>query len=805
MRIRTLFITTMVAFGLVLAGVAVSMGTTSMTIAQLDGQEAKAVAIGRGIEELGLLAGEYLLYGDAHKRERWQSKRIQVATELRGMALLDDEGRDIAARMTRNLERLAVVFAEVSAKGGLAERSAEATGPDVALQVSWSRLAVQNQAIAVDASRLEQSLREDKTQVQGRNAGQIAALLGVLGAYFLATYAIVIRRTLGSVARLREGTRLVGMGDLGHRVEVGPNDEIGELSRAFNRMTSELDKVTTTKARLESEIAERLAAEEKVRASEARLRRIIDEVPIGVTLLDPAGAVLEVNDANRIIWGYTLPKAEDVSQYVLYEAYRHGTDQPMKPEDWPVVRTIATGAPAEDIVDIARADDTRLAVRVRTVPVKDEAGEIQRIIGITEDVNEALERERLSDALNKVANAMSGSLELEEILHSLVSAGMESLGAESAWIRMRQGDGWVVEDVRGISGGPDDTGAEEHLATTRLALGAAGPIAVDDVESDPRVEAEPYRCAGVRSFIAFPILAQGNALGVVAFQMRSRPASFSPVQVDFASGLMTSASFALESALLYERERRIADALQEALITPPEDIPGIRTAYVYRPASQAANVGGDFYDVFAIDEDRAGVLIGDVSGKGLEAAQLTSLARNGVRSYGYECDDPAVVLEKVNRLLHRSTRTDAFATIFFGVLQPSTGLLRYCSAGHPAAIVARADGSTALLATTSPIVGAFAEVRFVQQTTSLREGDVLILYTDGITEGRRDGEFYGEARVVDSARELAGTPLEALPQALLEKAETFASRGLSDDTVVLCLALESSTPAADPAAGDEEA
>jgi serine phosphatase RsbU (regulator of sigma subunit) len=178
-------------------------------------------------------------------------------------------------------------------------------------------------------------------------------------------------------------------------------------------------------------------------------------------------------------------------------------------------------------------------------------------------------------------------------------------------------------------------------------------------------------------------------------------------------------------------------------------------------------VGGDFYDVFELGGDLLGIVIGDVSGKGLEAAVLTSLLKNTIRAHAVDGDPPAVAIAKTNRLAALQTEYATFATVFFGVLRRDTGRLVYCNAGHPYPLLRHATGEVETIETTSPLVGAFEEFEYEQAELALDPGSVLLLHTDGVTEARCDGELFGSARLEACLAELPADP-SAVVQGVLD-------------------------------------
>ena len=227
-------------------------------------------------------------------------------------------------------------------------------------------------------------------------------------------------------------------------------------------------------------------------------------------------------------------------------------------------------------------------------------------------------------------------------------------------------------------------------------LRARGPLVVRDVSLDPRIQGAEVETVGLGSLLAVPLLVRERVLGLLVFGHR-HPAGYRPVETDFASKVGATVSLALESARLFEAERAIADTLQEAVLTMPDTLPGVEFSYLYRSATEMARVGGDFYDLFAMEDDRVGVVIGDVSGKGLPAATLTSLVKNTLRAYAYDDDAPAEAVAKTNAVVLRSAPVGVFVTLFFGCLDVATGTLTYCSAGHPPGLVLRAGGAVDVL------------------------------------------------------------------------------------------------------------
>ncbi|MBV9848354.1 MAG: SpoIIE family protein phosphatase, partial [Armatimonadetes bacterium] len=184
-----------------------------------------------------------------------------------------------------------------------------------------------------------------------------------------------------------------------------------------------------------------------------------------------------------------------------------------------------------------------------------------------------------------------------------------------------------------------------------------------------------------------------------------------------------------------ERERAIAQQLQEALQPEvPGRVPGLTLGRYTRPALDEAQVGGDFFDVFALDKDLYALVIGDVSGKGLAAAQQLALIRNSLRTTLYLRRAPAPAVSAVNAIVTAHELLAGFVTCWVGVYEAGTGRVAYCACGHEPALVRRAGGWVEALETTGPPLGLAEGAEYGEGAVTLSPGDALLLYTDGLSE-----------------------------------------------------------------------
>ena len=247
--------------------------------------------------------------------------------------------------------------------------------------------------------------------------------------------------------------------------------------------------------------------------------------------------------------------------------------------------------------------------------------------------------------------------------------------------------------------------------------------------------------------MAIPLGVADEKLGVLVFSYGAERRRYGQAEADFAEKVGAIVSQALENARLYEEQRHVARTLQEHLVHPLPVIEGIEFGRVSRSASSPAMVGGDFSDVFALDDSRVAVLIGDVAGKGIQAAGLTETVHTAVSSYALVEASPGFVLGKTNELLLQRSGERGPATSRPS-LPSSTGgpamsptpvpvIPRRCASGAPPACSRSSQACRS-----ARFVGSYPTHHL-----TLQAGDGLVLYTDGVTEAKRDGELYGEARL----------------------------------------------------------
>ena len=307
--------------------------------------------------------------------------------------------------------------------------------------------------------------------------------------------------------------------------------------------------------------------------------------------------------------------------------------------------------------------------------------------------------------------------------------------------------------------------------------------AVIDAHAVSHEHAEFMRRMRYRSKIVVPVTAQGHVFGALTF-VRTRDAeSFEADDMQAAVELGRRAGLAVANAKQFHREQHIAATLQSAFLT--ENFPtrsGLAFHALYRPGEGDAALGGDWYDAFETTDGWIVMTIGDVTGKGIEAARLMVQLRQSVRIASTLSHDPAAILKIVNGAL-LFERSDALATAFVGVLRPEDDILHYASAGHPPAFVRWDDGTVEALAHGAPPLGIGPDLAFEAHSRAIDGGALLVLYTDGVTEATRDA-IAGEA-LLRSALESEAALHAANPARYIERAVARDQR--SDDVAIMTL------------------
>jgi len=292
----------------------------------------------------------------------------------------------------------------------------------------------------------------------------------------------------------------------------------------------------------------------------------------------------------------------------------------------------------------------------------------------------------------------------------------------------------------------------------------------------------------IKSLLAIPIDIHGAALGIMTLDKPGIKHSFSQPEIEMAQGIARQAAIAIANAKAFAAQQAIAETLQQFFMTLEKPkFPEIELGVEYKSASVGALVGGDFYDFINLGDSFAFV-VGDVSGKGIEASTLTGIVKNTLRALTFAGLTLDEVMLKTNNLIISQIGKNQFVTLFFGLLHIETGNLQYCNAGHPAALHYNAKkNSIDHLAGSNPPIGIFVGQKYKSRYTKLRPHDYLLTYTDGVIEARHDQRLFGEKKLERLFLKYIDNKPQKIASNIFRDVDNFNRHLLVDDIAIVVL------------------
>lgn len=503
---------------------------------------------------------------------------------------------------------------------------------------------------------------------------------------------------------------------------------------------------------------------------EQRLETTLTNLAEAVLVRDAGGPIVFANPAAARLLG--LDSAEEVTAasaddlMALYDVFDE-QGRKLSLSDLPSA-VAARGEPAKPLLvrNVIRRTGEQRWLLHKATPVFEPGGSLSMVVSVVEDLTEVKRGELAQRLLAEAGQALSSSLDYHESLQRVAELVVSGL-ADRCQVLMRTEDDGLVEV------------AEAHASQP----GEPGPGEMDDLGvATEAVELDEARLAG--RLIAVPLALAGQPpIGAVFLAMGESGRTFDESDLVLARELGRRAAIAVENARLYAERSEIATTLQRSLL-PPELplIPGFRLAGFYQAAGEQNEVGGDFYDAFEV---RGGwmIVVGDVAGRGAQAAALTSLSRYTLRTAGKLLGDPVAALEQLNAALREGPGLSLVSVCC--ALLSDVGSASACAklvlAGHPPAFHVR-GGDPEPVGVFAPFLGAYERGEWTPVTVSLAPGDQLVLYTDGVIDTVGDRERFGEERLAETLR---GAADAADTVARIETAVSAFARGPQADDIAL--------------------
>lgn len=406
---------------------------------------------------------------------------------------------------------------------------------------------------------------------------------------------------------------------------------------------------------------------------------------------------------------------------------------------------------------------------------------------------EKISGERLQQVMRSVGTDLYAQVFSVDCCEVTGNITLHALGAEQATT--------AVDGARGAAeaggaqaaagtGGALDGGKQIALPSTVEGLKTGeGEASVKEVELDSALSralaAQGLPCKGAVLFLGKFAGEQHTWL----FLREENAEPLSDIELDFLDRVMLLVHSLAVGAEESQQNKHISQALQSGMKNELQQVEGISAEGIYSSATADAFVGGDFYSMIKLPGRRACIIMGDVSGKGIEAASISSAVKTALSAYAWEGRTPARMVATLNEFLLGFSRVETFATLFVGIVDLATSSLTYCSAGHPPAILVSAQsGDAELLDVQSGVVGAFHDMEYKNGTVRLHEGDILLLYTDGTTEARSpEGAFFGETGLRDMIMNEVPQGFDGLLNRFLSTLDRYTGRRLDDDVAMVAL------------------
>jgi PAS domain S-box-containing protein len=565
-----------------------------------------------------------------------------------------------------------------------------------------------------------------------------------------------------------------------------------------------------------------LSVRREAEALQHRLAAIVESSDDAILSKDRDLIIRSWNRGAQRLYGYTAEEAIGQPIQILIPADRRGEEVEL------LERVLRDERVEHYETERVHKDGTALDVSLTVSPLREPGGQIVGASVIARDISERkrveeqraellrmeqearLQTERAERRATFLAEAqavLSSSLDVDVTLRNLAELAVPQL-ADWCSIETVRGDGSLerialvhvdpakhrlaAEIQRKYPAAPNpDRGALKAVLTGESQLISEIPQELIEEAAQSEEHERLIAQLGLRSAMIVPLRGRDRALGAITFVSAESNLIFNEDDLALAEDLAARAAVAVDNARLYSERDYIATTLQQSLMPDRlPDIPGVEVAARYRAAGEGNEVGGDFYDIYRTGESTWGIAIGDVRGKGPRAAVVTALARYTLRTAALSETLPSRVLGTLNEAMVLQPADDRFCTVAYASLQSGeVGSVRLTLGvgGHPLPLLLRADGSVGTAGRPGTLIGFVPDPEVVDEELDLQPGDSLVLYTDGVSEARSEGDLFGEDRLLDLVRSCNGLDAAAIAERIESQVLDFREAGTSDDLAVLVL------------------
>jgi phosphoserine phosphatase RsbU/P len=400
------------------------------------------------------------------------------------------------------------------------------------------------------------------------------------------------------------------------------------------------------------------------------------------------------------------------------------------------------------------------------------------------------QRNKALDAFLRAGRELSQGRPLPDLFRVILDLSIEAVGAERGVLLTLENAHLIVQASRG-------DGFRISTTVRDRVLQEKASILLADVEDDEAFRSmQSIVSQSVRSLMAAPLQTDDQVIGLIYVDSSRLIHEFNSDNLDLLTVMANVAAIRIERERLAEIEqarRRLANELDQAaeiqrqfLPTRSPQVPGLDLAGYN---ASCRTVGGDYYDFVTYPDGRVALIVGDVCGKGMPAALLMMGLQARVQVLAEDPSDPAGMVERLNRVLTNASLNNRFITFFFSVLDPATGSMVYCNAGHNPPLLVRADGATKWLDGGGPVLGILPGITYQEHCCKVDTGDVVLLFSDGVTEAcNPQDEEFGEQRLVQLLQPIRQQSAQTILDCLTKAVKDWLAGAPAADDITLVVA-----------------
>jgi len=398
--------------------------------------------------------------------------------------------------------------------------------------------------------------------------------------------------------------------------------------------------------------------------------------------------------------------------------------------------------------------------------------------------------------LNEIAVAIGSTMKVEEITKLIISKCIKRIGVEQGAVTLLKEDQAdpLKTFVRVIDSKVENVPYRLGISLTGWMLKNQKPLLINDLSTDKRFSGISLETESIESVLSVPLKVKNRMIGFISL-FNKRGEDFTPEDQRLLSIIAIQSAQTIENARLYEEERKllaleedlkVAHHIQQALL--PKENPTIKGMEIFGLSLPAKQVGGDAYDFIQIDDCHLGIAIADVSGKGTPAALLMANLQASLRGQALLNRSVKDTVTKVNYMLARSMDAGKFITLFYGILNIKSKTFTYTNAGHNFPFLLDKEGNLKTLEKGGIVLGMFDDFIYEEETVRLNPGDLLLLYTDGITEATNEkDEMFEEERLLKLLKDNQEISTKNLSQQIVDSVLSFQGTLPQSDDITLVL------------------